>query len=101
MNAPASDVTERQKTLARDAVCHGRGLHSGRRVRLALHPAPEGTGIVFRRGDLPAARGEVSANWRNIVDSRFCTVLGNDHGMRVATVEHLPTGRVRHHGAAR
>jgi UDP-3-O-[3-hydroxymyristoyl] N-acetylglucosamine deacetylase len=89
MNTPANELIKRQRTLARDVVCHGHGLHSGRRVRLALHPAAEDAGIVFRRGDLPAARGEVGAIWRNIVDSRFHTVLGNDQGMRVATVEHL------------
>ena len=43
----------RQQSLKTSIPCSGRGLHSGRRVRMTLHPAPEDSGIVFRRTDLP------------------------------------------------
>jgi len=89
MSIQPSKPVHRQHTLARSVHCRGRGLHSARHVRLILHPAPVGAGIVFRRSDLPAAAGEIDANWRRIVDSSYCTILGNDQGTRVRTVEHL------------
>ncbi|HEY1504177.1 MAG TPA: UDP-3-O-acyl-N-acetylglucosamine deacetylase [Stellaceae bacterium] len=67
--------------------CRGVGLHTGARVNLALHPAAPGAGIVFRRRDLDNV--EIAAHWRNIVDSTLCTTLGNDAGVKVATIEHL------------
>jgi len=79
----------RQKTLKSSIHCTGTGLHSGARVSLTLLPAPPGTGIVFRRTDMQGQTGEVPALWRNVVDTRLCTMLGNDHGARVSTVEHL------------
>lgn len=42
----------RQRTLTRNAEVHGFGLFSGVDVCLRFHPAPEETGIVFRRVDL-------------------------------------------------
>ena len=41
-----------QCTLAESVAAVGIGLHSGRKIRLVLHPAPEDSGIVFRRVDL-------------------------------------------------
>jgi len=31
----------------------------------------------------------IRASWRNVVDTRLCTVLGNEHGVTLSTVEHL------------
>ena len=67
----------------------GIGLHSGRSVTMQLHPAPPNSGINFFRKDVPQAHGLVSATWKNVVDTRLCTVLGNEHGVTVSTVEHL------------
>ncbi len=78
----------RQKTLKAAIGCAGVGLHSGRKVRLTLAPAEVGTGIVFRRKDLPG-QGSIPALWSNIVDTRLCSRLGNDADVSVATVEHL------------
>ena len=41
-----------QKTLRQPAYLSGTGLHTGNRVNLAILPAPENTGIIFRRTDL-------------------------------------------------
>ena len=76
-----------QKTLKAAIQCRGVGLHTGSRVNLVLHPAAPGTGIVFRRSDLGGV--EIAAHWRNIVDSTLCTTLGNDSGVKIATIEHL------------
>lgn len=67
----------------------GVGLHTGARVAIKLHPAPENTGIVFRRVDLLGAGAEIPARWSHVADSRMCTVLSDGNGISVATVEHL------------
>ncbi|MBL8643228.1 MAG: UDP-3-O-acyl-N-acetylglucosamine deacetylase [Rhodospirillaceae bacterium] len=78
-----------QKTLKTSIGCTGVGLHSGARVALKLHPAPSNTGIVFRRSDLVGGGAEIKAHWTNVTDSRLCTVIADQNGVSVATVEHL------------
>lgn len=56
-------------------------------MRLALCPAPPGSGIRFVRVDLPH-RPEIPARVEHVVSSRYATVLGWD-GVVVSTVEHL------------
>jgi UDP-3-O-[3-hydroxymyristoyl] N-acetylglucosamine deacetylase len=79
-----------QNTLARRVRLSGIGLHSGRHVRVVLHPAGPGHGIVFYRSDLdsfvPAVAEEAG---------RFdhATTLGT-RGCEVATVEHLLSAAV-------
>ena len=48
-----------QRTLAKSISVTGVGLHSGERVALTLHPAPENSGISFRRTDLDGRRAPV------------------------------------------
>ena len=79
--------TARQHTLAQTVICAGVGLHSGHRVRTTLKPADIGTGVVFRRTDLPGAP-TVKAIGDRVTDTQLCTVLC-DSGVDVATVEHL------------
>lgn len=79
----------RQKTLKTAIHCTGTGLHSGARVSMTLLPAPAGTGIVFRRTDLQGAGAEIPARWHNVVDTRLCTAVSNDDGVRIGTIEHL------------
>ncbi len=79
----------RQKTLKSRINCSGVGLHSGRRVMLTIGPAPVDTGIRFKRID-PAGLGAIiPARWDHVVDTKLCTVIGNDDGVVVSTVEHL------------
>ncbi|MCB2107047.1 MAG: UDP-3-O-acyl-N-acetylglucosamine deacetylase [Rhodobacteraceae bacterium] len=79
----------RQRTLKTTIGCMGVGLHSGSRVAIKLHPAEAGTGIVFKRVDLVGGGAEIPARWTNVIDSRMCTVIADDSGVSVATVEHL------------
>ena len=80
-------VTVRQQTLKTSIHCAGVALHSGAKVSMTLMPAPVGSGIVFRRVDIgPGAM--VRAAWDCVVDTRLCTVLG-ENGVIVGTVEHL------------
>jgi UDP-3-O-[3-hydroxymyristoyl] N-acetylglucosamine deacetylase len=78
-----------QTTIARVIECPGIGLHGGRNVAMQLHPAPPNSGIRFLRRDVPADRAVIPASWKNVVDTRLCTVLGNEHGITIGTVEHL------------
>ncbi len=77
-----------QRTLKTSIACVGTGLHSGRRVRLRLCPAPNGHGIVFRRTD---CRADVPARFDHVSDAQFATTLAchDRPDIRVATVEHL------------
>jgi UDP-3-O-[3-hydroxymyristoyl] N-acetylglucosamine deacetylase len=63
----------------------GVGLHSGKRVRITLSPAPPNSGIVFRvsgHGDIIPAAPE------SVVDTHYATTIGKN-GARIQTVEHL------------
>ncbi len=42
----------RQRTLREKASCIGVGLHTGRKIRLEILPAPEGNGITFVRTNI-------------------------------------------------
>ncbi len=79
-----------QRTLKSAIDCVGVGLHSGAKVRLTLSPAAAGSGIVFRRLDLPGAP-MIPARFDNVVPSRLCTVLALPDAphIQVGTVEHV------------
>ena len=79
----------RQKTLKSSIGCTGIGLHSGRKVSMTLCPAGPGAGLVFHRIDLQGDAAIIPAHWRNIIDTRMATTLGNEAGAQVGTVEHL------------
>ncbi len=88
MTATSPDVSDprfRQKTIARAVAISGVGIHSGRPVRLRLHPAPEGTGIVFRRSDSGV---EIPALSTAVSSVELATTLGRDD-VTISTVEHL------------
>ena len=77
-----------QKTIAASVYFQGQGLHTGREVKLAIHPAPENTGIVFSRVDLdPNLR--VLASVENVQsDEMRQTALIVGTGV-IRTIEHL------------
>lgn len=56
---------------------------------MVMCPAEPGTGVVLRRTDIANGGSIIPLNWRHIVDSQLATTVGNDHGVRVSTVEHL------------
>lgn len=76
-----------QTTIKRSIECSGIGLHSGRKVRLKLLPAPEDTGIIF---SLLTGRGArfITPRPDAVVATGLSTTLvhGEDS---VSTVEHL------------
>src|ERR1035441_3961087 len=74
-----------QSTLVRRVRLSGIGLHTGRHVRVVLHPARADHGVVFYRSDVDAFLPAVAE-----AAGRFdhATSLG-ERGHDVATVEHL------------
>lgn len=84
-----SGSVEFQQTIARPAVCAGVGVHSGKKARLVLKPAPAGTGVVFRRTDLAGSDTSIPADAEHVTDTQLGTTLTNDAGVSVAVVEHL------------
>ncbi len=56
---------------------------------MTLCPADANAGIVFQRTDLAGDDGIIPAHWKNVVDTRMATTLGNGSGATVGTVEHL------------
>ena len=78
-----------QRTLKRPITCKGIALHSGHKVSMTLKPGAESTGIIFKRTDVASDIGEIPATWDRVVDTRLCTMLGNEHGVTLSTVEHL------------
>ena len=82
-------IGARQTTLAREVHLTGTGVHSGAPVSLTLHPAEADTGLRFlvtKRGRVLA---EIPANVANVKNLTLCTVIGDDNGVTVSTVEHL------------
>lgn len=78
-----------QHTLAGVARLSGVGLHSGARIAMELRPAAVDSGVRFVRMDRPADEAVIEAAWDRVSDTRMCTVLANDAGVSVGTVEHL------------
>jgi UDP-3-O-[3-hydroxymyristoyl] N-acetylglucosamine deacetylase len=84
-----ADRTPRQRTIKNRIHCSGISLHHGARVTMTLVPAEPDSGINFRRTDIAGASATVAASWRNVAEMPYCTALSNEHGIQVATVEHL------------
>ena len=77
-----------QTTVARELGFSGVGLHGGCPVRMTVRPAAAGHGIRFRRIDLQDGGNIIPACPDAVAETRLRTVLCNDAGVRVSTVEH-------------
>ncbi|MBO4281649.1 MAG: UDP-3-O-acyl-N-acetylglucosamine deacetylase [Bacteroidales bacterium] len=79
----------KQKTIAQPVAFEGVGLHSGKTLHVSLLPAPEGSGIRFRRTDFSPAV-EIQALATHVGDtSRSTSVRDAETGTSVGTIEHL------------
>lgn len=74
-------------TISTSISLSGRGLHTGKNVTVTFNPAPEHTGILFRRTDLQG-HPMVHALATNVFDTSRGTSL-KENGAEVRTVEHL------------
>ena len=78
----------KQQTIKKSVQLSGVGLHTGHPVVLTLQPASVGTGIVFRRVDLQP-KVDIKVRWDTVVRTNYATVVANDQGVEVSTIEHL------------
>lgn len=76
-----------QKTLQKEIIIKGVGLHTGRKCKAHFLPAPENSGIKFVRTDLPG-RPVFPVSVDYVVDVVRGTSLGVNNE-RVYTIEHV------------
>ena len=80
-------MAEKQKTVSRDVVFSGAGLHTGKLCTATVKAAGAGEGIKFKRIDLENTP-IVPALAENVVDTARGTMLGVKDAT-VSTIEHL------------
>jgi UDP-3-O-[3-hydroxymyristoyl] N-acetylglucosamine deacetylase len=56
---------------------------------MTIYPSKADTGIIFRRMDVPAEVAVVPARFDLVSETRLGTTIRNQHGITVATIEHL------------
>lgn len=86
---PKSFIAARQTTLRREVELAGKGVHTGAPASVVLHPAESDTGLRFlvsKRGRIIA---DIPAEVGNVKNLTLCTVLGDEAGVSIGTVEHL------------
>jgi len=77
----------KQRTLKSEASYSGIGIHTGQCVHMQFIPAVPGTGIIFRRTDLPG-KPQIPASVEYVCDTSRCTTVGVN-GTCIHTVEHV------------
>ena len=77
-----------QKTIKKDILLKGIGLHSGKLVSLVIKPAKPNSGIVFKRVDIDK-NNIIIPNVYNVSNASYCTTITNQSGISVSTIEHL------------
>lgn len=79
--------TRHQRTIAKEVSYTGIGIHTGQCVHMRFIPSEEGTGIVFRRTDLPGMPA-IPATIEYVCDTSRCTTIGIGD-VHVHTIEHV------------
>lgn len=87
VNPALETIVRKQKTLKQSTSFSGIGIHTGKEVRLRFCPAKEGTGIVFRRIDIPS-KPIIPATVEYVQDISRSTTIGIKD-VRIHTVEHV------------
>ncbi len=78
----------KQRTINREVSISGKALHSGVDVTLTLKPAPENTGIVFRRKDL-YGKPEIKPSITLIGTDLIRNTGVSDGNVSLHTIEHV------------
>lgn len=78
----------KRKTIAKEIVYSGIGLHKGETIHMRLLPSKDGK-IVFKRMDLEEGKNEIILDIQNTFDLTRGTNLKNEHGAMVFTIEHF------------
>jgi UDP-3-O-[3-hydroxymyristoyl] N-acetylglucosamine deacetylase/3-hydroxyacyl-[acyl-carrier-protein] dehydratase len=77
----------KQRTILREVSIQGKSLHTGEEVHLTLKPAPENTGVIFRRVDL-FGKPELKPVIDLVDDLVRSTTIADGHA-KVHTIEHV------------
>ena len=77
-----------QKTVNRDVIIDGIGLHSGIKVTMRVLPALPNSGIQFKRIDI-TNNNIIIPSVFNVTNATLCTTISNEYGIKVSTIEHL------------
>lgn len=77
----------KQTTIGQKVAFAGPAIHSATVNQVTLLPAPDDTGICFRRIDLKHSPA-IKATVEHVVSTERCTTIGVD-GVHVSTIEHL------------
>lgn len=77
----------KRKTLAKEIVYSGIGLHKGENIDMKLIPG--NNGIIFRRVDLEDGKNEIKLDIENTFDLTRGTNLKNEFEAKVHTIEHF------------
>ncbi len=75
-----------QLTLKRKIDGVGIGLHKGIPIKISLEPLDSNSGVVFYRSDVDTY---IQAKPQNVKDTTMATVIGDNRGNIVSTIEHL------------
>lgn len=78
-----------QHTLKTFVTFEGKGLHSGARIAMTVRPADADHGIVFVRKDIGNQNNVIPARYDHVEASQLCTLITNDEGAEVRTIEHV------------
>ena len=78
-----------QTTLESSITFSGVGLHSGKSVSLSIKPASKNHGILFKRKDIEIGNPIVRARWDYVSKTTLCTMVTNEDGTSISTIEHL------------
>lgn len=78
-----------QNTVKSAVSFSGVGLHTGQPVRMTVRPASADYGIWFRRTDIVGRDAMVPAIWSAVTPSKLCTLVENQAGVSVSTIEHV------------
>ncbi len=77
-----------QKTINKEIIVRGIGLHSGKKVTIKLIPSQPNTGIIFKRVDIKNNNFVIPSVF-NVSEANYCTTISNEAGVKVSTIEHL------------
>jgi UDP-3-O-[3-hydroxymyristoyl] N-acetylglucosamine deacetylase / 3-hydroxyacyl-[acyl-carrier-protein] dehydratase len=80
-------MAEKQKTISKEVSLKGKGLHSGKEVKLNFKPADANTGYRFKRIDIDQ-QPVVKALAENVVNTARGTTI-EEGGVQVMTIEHV------------
>lgn len=78
-----------QTTLKSAVTFTGTGLHTGRLVRLTVHPASAEYGVWFERTDVVDRDPMIPARWDAVSNTDLNTRISNADDVSVSTIEHL------------